>query len=118
VHWQGELTSERATIEAKLAKLHRRKSALVIEQAVTVDLTIAQAQARDVATVMNCEGTQYLAFGRPSQNVATMATLLDTLPAPSVDGVDKVYHQMKDILSIAAAQQAESSLQDWAEVSP
>jgi hypothetical protein len=30
--------------------------------------------------------------------------LLDTLPAPSADGVDKVYHQLKDILSITVAQ--------------
>jgi hypothetical protein len=34
---------------------------------------------------------------------------MDTLPAPSANGVDKVYRQLKDILSITAAQQAESS---------
>jgi hypothetical protein len=27
--------------------------------------------------------------------------LLDTLPTPSADGVNKVYHQLKDILDIA-----------------
>jgi hypothetical protein len=36
--------------------------------------------------------------------------LLDTLFAPSADMVDKVYHQLKDILGITTAQQAESSL--------
>jgi hypothetical protein len=36
--------------------------------------------------------------------MATEAALLDTLPAPSTDGVDKVYHQLKDILSVAAMQ--------------
>jgi hypothetical protein len=36
--------------------------------------------------------------------------LLDTLPAPSTDRVDKVFCQLKDILDIAATQQVESSL--------
>jgi hypothetical protein len=40
-----------------------------------------------------------------------VVALLDTLAAPSFNGVYKVYRQMKDILGIAAAQQAESSLQ-------
>jgi hypothetical protein len=39
------------------------------------------------------------------------AALLDTLPAPSTDGVSKVYHQLKDILSIVTEQQVESLLQ-------
>jgi hypothetical protein len=43
--------------------------------------------------------------------------LLDTLSMPSTDGVDKVYHQLKNILGIATKQQAESTLQRWAEVS-
>jgi hypothetical protein len=45
------------------------------------------------------------------------AALLDTLPTPSNDGVGKVYHQLKGILGIADEQQAESSLQQRAEVS-
>jgi hypothetical protein len=49
--------------------------------------------------------------------MAVAATLLYTLPVPSTDGVVKVYHQLKDILGVAAEQQAESSLQRWAEVS-
>jgi hypothetical protein len=36
--------------------------------------------------------------------------LLDTLPTLSTDGVDEVYQRLKSILSIAAAQQVESSL--------
>jgi hypothetical protein len=43
--------------------------------------------------------------------MATTATLLDNLPTPSTDGVDRVYRQLKDILGITAAQQMESSLQ-------
>jgi hypothetical protein len=43
--------------------------------------------------------------------------LLDTLSMPSTDGVDNVYHQLKNILGIATKQQAESTLQRWAEVS-
>jgi hypothetical protein len=44
-------------------------------------------------------------------------TLLDTLPAPSTDKVNKVYHQLRDILSVATKKEEESSLQRWAEVS-
>jgi hypothetical protein len=44
-------------------------------------------------------------------------TLLDTLPAPSTDKVNKVYHQLRDILNVATEQEEESSLQQWAEVS-
>jgi hypothetical protein len=54
---------------------------------------------------------------RASQNVATTATILDTLSAPSTDGVDKVYQQLKDILNIAPMQQVKSPLQLWAKVS-
>jgi hypothetical protein len=43
--------------------------------------------------------------------VATIAALLDTLSAPSIDGVDKVYQQLKNILSSTTAQQEESPLQ-------
>jgi hypothetical protein len=51
-----------------------------------------------------------LAFARASQNLATMAMLLDTLPTPSVDGVDRLYHHMGEILTIAIAHEAECSL--------
>jgi hypothetical protein len=33
-----------------------------------------------------------------------VVALLDTSPAPSADGVEKVYRQLKDILGIAAEQ--------------
>jgi hypothetical protein len=46
-----------------------------------------------------------------------VTALLDTLPLLSVNGVDKVYHQLKYILDVTAAQQAQSSLQRQAEVS-
>jgi hypothetical protein len=42
--------------------------------------------------------------------MAVVATLLDTLPAPSTDGVGKVYQGLKNILETATSQQAESSL--------
>jgi hypothetical protein len=67
--------------------------------------------------VINREEGQCSSFARASQNVAASATLLDTLPAPSTDKVDKVYQKMKDILSTATAQQVESSLQCQVEVS-
>jgi hypothetical protein len=84
-----------------LAELHHRKSTLVIERCITVDLTNARARARDIV----------------NQNVSTAAALLDTLLSPSTDEVDKLYHELKDILSIAATPQVESSLQRRAEVS-
>jgi hypothetical protein len=49
--------------------------------------------------------------------MAAAATLLDTLPMPSTDGIDMVYHQLKDILGVATEQQAESSLQRQVKVS-
>jgi hypothetical protein len=74
-----------------LSELHHHKSMLEIEQAVTDDLTNAQARARDVITTINREGLPRPTFAIASQNVAAMTALLDTLPAPSVDEVDKVY---------------------------
>jgi hypothetical protein len=58
-----------------------------------VDLTTARAQTRH-------------------RRVTTM----DTIPTPSADGVDRVYHQLGKILALAAAPQAESSLQCRARV--
>jgi hypothetical protein len=55
-----------------------------------VDFTTVRARARDVITTINKEGMQHPAFARDSQIVATTAALLDTLPAPSDDGVDRV----------------------------
>jgi hypothetical protein len=43
--------------------------------------------------------------------VAASATFLDILIGPFIDGVDKMYHQLKDILSIITILQAESFLQ-------
>jgi hypothetical protein len=114
---RGDLINGQAAIEAQLTELHHRKSMLEAEWSITVDLTTAQAQARDVAAAINHKGTQCPAFARANQNVATADVLLDTLLAPSVDGVDRVYRQLKYILDIVAAQQTESSLQHWAEVS-
>jgi hypothetical protein len=67
-----------------------------------VDLTTSCAWARDVTAAISHEGTQCLAFARASQNVATAVVLLDTLPAPFTDGVDRMYHQPKEVLSIAS----------------
>jgi hypothetical protein len=46
-----------------------------------------------------------------------VAALLETLPAPSTDGVYKVCQQLKDIPATTPTQQEKSSLQRWAEVS-
>jgi hypothetical protein len=98
----GKLVAERAAVEAQLAVLHHRNTTLEEERVVTIN---------------HEGGGQRPALTRASQNVATVAMLLITLPALSIDGVDKVYQQPKDILSTATMQQVESSLQSRAEVS-
>jgi hypothetical protein len=60
-----------------------------------------------VAPAISHEGEQRPAFSIASQNVAAVATLWDTLPAPSTDGVDKLYYWLGEILTIATAQQVE-----------
>jgi hypothetical protein len=87
------------------------------ERAATIDITKGRACARAVDAAINREGVPRPTFAKASWNVATMATLLDTLPAPSADGVDKVYRQLKEILGVTVVHQAESSLQRWAGVS-
>jgi hypothetical protein len=69
-----------------------------------VDLTKARARARAVVTAINCKGAPCLAFARASQNVVVVVELLDTLPVPSTDVVDKEHHELKDILGVAIAQ--------------
>jgi hypothetical protein len=72
-----------------MTKLHRCKAALGMERATTIDYTKARARAR--AVTIDHKGTPHLTFPRASQNVATTVALLDTLPAPSTDGVGNVY---------------------------
>jgi hypothetical protein len=86
-----------------VAELHHRKPVLETEWAITVDLTNAWARARDIVAAINHEGTQCPTFARASQNMAATAALLDTLPTPSPDAVEKVYRQLKDMLNIATA---------------
>jgi hypothetical protein len=70
----------------------------------TVDLTKTQARARAVAITINHDGPPCPTFARTIQNMAVAIALLDTLSAPSTDGVDKVYCQLKGILNITAMQ--------------
>jgi hypothetical protein len=56
-----------------------------------------------VAPVTIREGGQHPNFARASQNVAAAAVLLDMLPPPSANGVDMLYYQLGQILTIAAA---------------
>jgi hypothetical protein len=60
--------------------------------------------------VINHEGeaVPYLRQGQPERGYGSHT--LDTLPALSVDGVNKVYQQLKDILCTTTMQQAEGSL--------
>jgi hypothetical protein len=47
---------------------------------------------------------QLPSFARASQNVVAAAALLDTLPAPSTDGVGEVYHRLRNILGTTTTQ--------------
>jgi hypothetical protein len=107
---RGELPGERASIEAQITKLHHRKSTLETEHTIKVEFTNARARARDIIAAINREGARCPTFARTSQNMVMAAALLDTLPAPSTNRVDKVYCQLKDILSITTVQPTESSL--------
>jgi hypothetical protein len=63
-----------------------------VERILTVDLKAARTQAKEVApTTVHEGGRQCVAFAGASQSMATAATLLDMLPAPSDDTVDKLY---------------------------
>jgi hypothetical protein len=92
------------TIEGQLVKLNHHKSALETVQATIVDLTNAQTQGKDVVAAINREGGQCPTITWASENVAAVAVLLDALHAPSIDGVDKVYLQLKDILGFTTTQ--------------
>jgi uncharacterized protein YqfA (UPF0365 family) len=86
-----ELAGEQAALDAHLTELHRCKAALGMERAATIDFTKARALVRAIATAINHECTPRPTFARASQNMVAAAALLDTLPAPSTNGVDKVY---------------------------
>jgi hypothetical protein len=75
IQQRGELIDERTAVEARLADLHQRELALEAGRTVAVKPTELQLPS----------------FASASQNVATMAMRLDTLPAPSSNGVGKVY---------------------------
>jgi hypothetical protein len=60
-------------------------------------------EAGQAGTIDHAE-QQLPTFTRASQNVAAAAALLDTLPTPSIDGVGKVYQQLKNILGTTTAQ--------------
>jgi hypothetical protein len=56
-----------------------------------VDLATTRAQANGVTPAINCEGGQRPSFAWASQNVPAAAVLLDAVPPPSIDGVDRLY---------------------------
>jgi hypothetical protein len=70
VRQRGKLAGERAAIEAQLADLHQHESTLKPARAATI----------------NHGERQLSTFARASQNMAAVATLQDTLTAPSTDG--------------------------------
>jgi hypothetical protein len=78
-----------------------------------VDLTATQARA-----TTSRERGQCPAFTRASQNVATAAMLLDTLPPPSTDRVDGLHRQLGEIITIATTQLEECARWCWTRDSP
>jgi hypothetical protein len=83
--------------EAQLAELHHHRFVLGIERAVMI----------------NREELPHPTFASASQNVAAAVALLDTLPAPSTDGVDKVYQQLKDIPRTTTASSRGLHIDPW-----
>jgi hypothetical protein len=81
-----------------------------MERAATIDFTKVQARARAITATIIHKGTPHPTFARASQKVLAATMLLDTLPAPSIDGVDKVYRELRDILGVATEQQVVGSL--------
>jgi hypothetical protein len=75
-----------------------------MERVATIEFTKLQARARAITAAIKHEGMSRPTFARSSQNMAEAAVLLDTLPAPPTDGVNKMYRQLRDNLSIAAEQ--------------
>jgi hypothetical protein len=75
VRLPDKIDGKRAAIEARLADLHQRESALRVDWVMTIDQ----------------EGWWLPTFARASQNVVVTTALLDTLPKPSTDGVGEVY---------------------------
>jgi hypothetical protein len=57
-----------------------------------VDLAATRAQAKGVAPTITREGGQRPTFASGIQNMAAAATLWDTLPPPSIDGMDMLCH--------------------------
>jgi hypothetical protein len=112
----NKLIGKHVAFDTQLTKLHQCKDELEEEWAATINLTKAWALDGAVAAAINHEVPLRPTFARASQNMATAAALLDTLPAPSTDWVDRVYLQLKDIHGVAAKQQAEISLQWQTEV--
>jgi hypothetical protein len=98
-----ELAGGWASLDAQLTKQYRHKAVPETEWTTTINFTKARARAKSITATINYEGLPHPTFARASQNVALVAALLDTLPAPSIDRVDKVYYQLKDILGIATA---------------
>jgi hypothetical protein len=112
-HWTyGKLVSKQAIMVSQPYEPPRHKPALEAERILMMDLTITRAQSKGVTPAISHEGGggQHPTFARASQNVAIVATLLDMLPPPSIDGVDWLYHQLGEILTIATTPQAECSL--------
>jgi hypothetical protein len=73
-------------VEARLADLYQREA--MLEAGWTA--------------AMVCVEWQLPTFTKDSQNMAAPATPLDTLPAPSTDGVGEVYQWLKNILCTTA----------------
>jgi hypothetical protein len=65
---------------------------LEVERVLMVDLTATRAQAKGVTPAISPEGGHHPTFARDSQNVVIADALLDMLPPPSIDGVDRLYH--------------------------
>jgi hypothetical protein len=100
-----------AKIDEDCQQLVHLRATLEQERSGQGDGGAAQRRARDVYRRINNNerGEQPPPFARASQNVAAVAILLRTMPAPSTVEGRQVRDELRELLECAAVQQAESS---------
>jgi hypothetical protein len=75
---RGKLTHKQLPIVTQLAESHHHEPPLRVEWVLTVDLATTRARARGATTATSHGRRQGPAFASASQNVVTIAALLDT----------------------------------------
>jgi hypothetical protein len=94
VQWWNKLAGRQAAAMALSCELPLREPSLGVKRILMMDFASAPAHAKGVAPTAGCEeGHAEAAVTRP----------LKASPPPTIDRVDKMYHQLAEIHTIAAA---------------